>query len=81
MMPNKLRKIRYIKRFSIFNSATDCVKFGCDAIADLDAIDELPRTHKALWIRLLGRDQTQLTALQEVSKLSILPTSIRSSVY
>jgi Domain of unknown function (DUF4351) len=35
------------------------------------AIDELPRTQKTLWIRLLGRDQTQLTALQEVSKLPI----------
>jgi Domain of unknown function (DUF4351) len=35
----------------------------------LVAIDELPTTQKTLWIRILGRDQTQLTALQEVSNL------------
>ena len=35
----------------------------------LVSIDELPETQKTLWIRLLGRDQTQLSALREVSRL------------
>ncbi len=35
------------------------------------AIDDLPKTQKTLWIRLLGRDETQLMALQEVFKLPI----------
>ncbi len=35
----------------------------------LVSIDELPTTQKTLWIRLLGRDQTQISALREVSTL------------
>jgi Domain of unknown function (DUF4351) len=35
----------------------------------LVSIDELPTTQKTLWIRLLGRDQTQISALREVSRL------------
>jgi Domain of unknown function (DUF4351) len=35
----------------------------------LVSIDELPINQKTLWIRLLGRDQTQISALREVSHL------------
>jgi hypothetical protein len=35
----------------------------------LVSIDELPTNQKTLWIRLLGRDQTQISALREVSNL------------
>jgi Domain of unknown function (DUF4351) len=35
----------------------------------LVSIDELPTSQKTLWIRLLGRDQTQISALREVSNL------------
>jgi Domain of unknown function (DUF4351) len=35
----------------------------------LVSIDELPTTQKTLWIRLLGRDQTQISALREVQTL------------
>ncbi len=35
----------------------------------LVAIDELPKTKKTLWIRVLGRDETQLNAIQEVVAL------------
>jgi Domain of unknown function (DUF4351) len=35
----------------------------------LVSIDELPMTQKTLWIRLLGRDETQISALREVSTL------------
>jgi len=33
------------------------------------SIDELPQTQGTLWIRILGRDQTQTLAIQEVVNL------------
>jgi Domain of unknown function (DUF4351) len=35
----------------------------------LVSIDELPTNQKTLWIRLLGRDETQISALREVQRL------------
>jgi hypothetical protein len=35
------------------------------------SIDELPKTQNTMWIRILGRDNTQETALQEISNLPL----------
>ena len=46
-------------------------KLGPGLRTMLVSIDELPKTQNTMWIRILGRDNTQETALQEISNLPL----------
>ena len=58
-----------LKDFHAHKKSPGIYTFGPGLQTILVSIDELPATQKTLWIRLLGRDQTQVSALREVSKL------------
>jgi Domain of unknown function (DUF4351) len=58
-----------LKDFHAHKKSPGIYTLGLGLRTILVSIDELPTTQKTLWIRLLGRDHTQVSALREVSNL------------
>ena len=58
-----------LKDFHAHKKSSGIYTLGPGLQTILVSIDELPATQKTLWIRLLGRDQTQVSALREVWNL------------
>jgi Domain of unknown function (DUF4351) len=59
-----------LKDFHAHKTMTKGVyKLGPGLRTMLVSIDELPKTQNTLWIRILGRDQTQVSAIREIFDL------------